>query len=196
MRFLFPFILILLIMLRMHLKKGDQMQYNKDRLFWERESKANTVRKKDIEHLHYITIPDNLPPIVTSNSKITDLLQKLETFRSKKILNLTGISNTDLKMEYGPANLSLLSEYDDNFTDLARITATLGHLLMEEGFFTEAQFFLELGIDWKTDITSNYVDLMQLYQRSNQTEQITLLIKQANQLNSLSKNVILKKLQE
>ena len=39
---------------------------------------------------------------------------------SRKLLNLSGISNTDLKLQYGHANLDLLAEYDQNFSNLLR----------------------------------------------------------------------------
>ena len=37
------------------------------------------------------------------------------------ILNLSGKTNTDLKMEYGPANLPFLTECDNNFINFCHI---------------------------------------------------------------------------
>lgn len=195
MRFLFPFILIILLLFRLKLKKGDRSMHDRDRMFWERESEANSVRKQDIEHLHYITIPENLPHIETNHPEIQKLLHQLEVMRPMKILNLTGMSNTDIKMEYGPANLPFLSECDDRFTELARTIASLGHLLMEEGFISQAMYYLEFGISCNTDIISNYVDLATLYHQSGKDEKISALTSQAEALPSLSKDVILQKLQ-
>lgn len=195
MRYLFPIVLILLFMFRNFMKKGDRKQRDADRLFWERESKANSVRKQDIEHLHYITIPENLPAIATDNFRINELLQQFEGMRAKKILNLTGMSNTDIKMEYGAANLPFLSECDDNFTELARITAALGHMLIDYNLTDEAVFFLELGMQWGSDISTNYTDLAAIYKQNSSPQKITDLINEANKLNSLSKDIIIKKLQ-
>lgn len=195
MRFLFPFVLIILFLFRSKIKKGDRSLNDADRIFWERESKSNAVRKKDIELLHYITIPENLPPIVTDNLQIKNYLSALEQLRTKRILNLTGISNTDLKLEYGVTNLPALTEYDDNFTELARTLAGLGHLLIAEDQLKEARFFLELGISYNTDISSNYIDLASLYQASNEDSKVEALLEKAKQLHSLSKNVIIQKLQ-
>lgn len=195
MRYSFPIVLILLFMFRNFMKKGDRKQRDADRLFWERESKANSVRKQDIEHLHYITIPENLPAIATDNFRINELLQQFEGMRAKKILNLTGMSNTDIKMKYGAANLPFLSECDDNFTELARITAALGHMLIDCNLTDEAAFFLELGIQWGSDISTNYTDLAAIYKQNSSPQKITNLINEANKLNSLSKDIIIKKLQ-
>lgn len=195
MHFLLPFILILLLLFRHKLKAGDRTQRDKDRLFWERESKANAVRKKDIEQLHYITIPSSLPHIDTDNSKINELFAQIEDMRSKRILNLTGMSNTDLKLEYGASNLAPLSEYDNNFTELARLIAALGHSLIEENYISEAVSYLEFGIECGSDVSSNYVDLAKLYIRNGQASKVKELLDKADTLNSLSKNIIIQKLQ-
>ncbi|MDO5402525.1 MAG: hypothetical protein Q4F11_03720 [Eubacteriales bacterium] len=177
------------------MKKSGRKQQEADRLFWERESKANSVRKQDIEHLHYITIPEILPAIATDNCQIKKYLEQLENMRDKKILNLTGLSNTDIKMAYGAANLPFLSEYDDNFTELAKTLAALGHLLIEDGLTYEAVYFLELGIQWGSDISSNYIDLAALYIKNGCPDKINGLLDKAEKLNSLSKNIIIQKLQ-
>ncbi|MFR4338210.1 MAG: hypothetical protein ACLT33_09390 [Lachnospira pectinoschiza] len=50
--------------------------------------------------------------------------------KDKKILNLP-ISNTELKLSYGAANLTEFTEYDDNFTTLIKAPASLGHALID-----------------------------------------------------------------
>ena len=87
--------------------------------YLKKESDANFSRKKDISNLNYIVIPlDSLPigahPEVDF-SQFEDVITDLST---KQILNLNGISNTDLKIMYGAANLNALSEFDNNYTTL------------------------------------------------------------------------------
>ena len=115
---------------------------------------------------------------------------------SLPILNLTGISNTDLKMEYGPANLNELSEADSNFTSLVRCVNQLGNRFNELGDTDNAIKILEYGIECNTDISNTYYLLAQLYIDTNQADKIQNLVDKAASLNSLSKNSIIKNLNE
>ena len=44
----------------------------------------------------------------------------IEALKEKKILNLSGFTNTDLKLEYGVGNLTELTDYDNNYVTLSR----------------------------------------------------------------------------
>ena len=44
----------------------------------------------------------------------------LNSLKDEQIVNFTGISNTDLKLSFGAANLPTLSRFDQNYTLLAR----------------------------------------------------------------------------
>ena len=113
---------ILFIMwFRVKSKKASEMEQNSKEDFLRREHEANLTRKKDISNLDYIVIPEEDLPFTETNDEEEAMLQdNLRKAMSKKILNLSGISNTDLKLEYGYANLEALSQYDQNFTNLLR----------------------------------------------------------------------------
>jgi hypothetical protein len=110
------------------------------------------------------------------------------------MLNLTGLSNTDLKMEYGAANLELLSAYDENCTKLLRLTVSAAEALKANGMDSEAIAFLEFGVDCGTDITSNYTLLAEYYAASGEGEKISGLVQKAEKLGTLNKDVIVSKL--
>ena len=89
--------------------------------FWAKESEANRTRKKSMDDLTLITIPlDELPITSTDDEKLQEYQETITNLSQKDIINLTGISNTDLKLKYGAPNFPYLSECDQNFTDLAR----------------------------------------------------------------------------
>lgn len=196
MKFLLPYFIIIIILLQLVLRKNSKKSEEANEAFWKREAEANNVRRKDISNLDYIIIPDSLPFVTCDNYEINRLQNKLISMKDKKILNLTGYSNTDLKIEYGVANLTQLSEYDNNFAVFANTIATLGKALMEAGYETEAVSFLEFGIQSGTDVTSNYIMLAEYYSASNETDKIDKLIITASSLKSLSKDVILRKLEK
>ena len=116
-------VIILCLEILYHRKKDERESKNARKRFWEKEAEANSVRKKDITFLNYIDIPlESLPFIHTDDDELNEYQNIVKDLAGKRILNLGGISNTDLKLEYGPANLPELMQYDDNYNTL---TATL-----------------------------------------------------------------------
>lgn len=125
-----PFItttLIFIAFLMFHLKRTEKKEDRQEREFWEREYKANTIRRKDIEHLDYIEFALSMLPIreYANDPRVSECIMQLRELEGKKILNCTGYSNTDLKLKYGTANITKLSEYDLNYTTLVRNLALL-----------------------------------------------------------------------
>ena len=103
----------------MGFKKSSRENQQKKDSFWDRERKANVSRKKDISLLNYIIIPlERLPFIDTDDDEILEYHRTVNQLASMKILNLTGITNTELKEQYGVANLTVLTDYDNNYTTL------------------------------------------------------------------------------
>lgn len=192
-------ILIILIWIGIfHLKQNrvSLTEEQRTREFWNRERKANEVRRQDISNLPYIQVPvDSLPLSLSDNAQIQEFQTVIEQLSDKKILNLTGISNTELKLQYGPSNLETLTEYDSNFTTLVRTISNWGQCLYELGQITEARTVLEYGISCKTDIKNNYILLAKIYKDSHETSKITDLIATAESLNTLMKSSIISSLQ-
>ncbi len=198
MRFLLPYFIIILLVIQLYLKKNTNSVKENLGKFMERERESNSVRKKNISSLEYINIPDTLPYLDTpceslndSNPEIAKYINKINSLKDSKILNLTGISNTDLKMQYGPANLATLSEYDDNYTELVRTIAELTHKLIEINEPDNARPWLEYSISINTDIKSCYTDLADIYILAGRPEKVRDLISKAGHLNSINKSVII-----
>ena len=176
-------------------KRHDRFQQDTDERFWERESEANLVRRKDISGLSYINIPfEDFSIGVFSDEKLAETEQHLQTFSEKKILNLTGLTNTDLKMQYGPANLPTLMEYDQNFTDMLLALTDYSNRLIELGHMNAAIPVLEFCINAGSDVSSHYAVLGNYYKAGGQTAKLEDLRDKASALNSLTKTSILQKL--
>ncbi|MCR5720203.1 MAG: hypothetical protein K6F84_06510 [Lachnospiraceae bacterium] len=166
--------------------------------FWERERKSNFVRKKSLDSLDYITIPlDKLPvDILNEDSTVKDCINRLRVLSECKIVNFTGYTNTDLKLEYGTANISLLSEYDESFTELAHILSIWEQKLFKEGFFDETKSICEYAVSIGSDVKSSYLDLADIYLNENTPEKIDELIEKARGLKSANAPVITRLLKE
>ena len=155
MKLLLPYFIILIVVIQLKLHKKSDKNSISD--FLDRETKANSTRKKDISNLNYITIPDSLPLINTEDSNILRAYDVINSMRNRKIVNLSGMSNTDIKLEYGVANLPVLTEYDDNFTTLVRALNTAGTGLIKAGHTKEGCEILEYAILNGSDIKATYV---------------------------------------
>ena len=200
MKLLLPYFIIIIIIIQIFLKRGKSNQKKRFQDFLDRESRANATRKQDISGLDYLTISDELPNTETSEElanlsnevkSIKKYLDEIEGLKDKKILNLSGISNTDLKLEFGVANLTTLSEYDDNFSTLSRALARLGHELIHYGDFKDAIVFLEYDVQIGSDIKSVYEDLANFYHNNGFTEELELLKQYARDLDCINTPIIL-----
>lgn len=166
--------------------------------FWDREEQANSTKKKDISQLDYIVIPlDKLPFSNTEdkNSPLYEYENTVKDLANQKILNLTGYSNTDLKLMYGSANLDELSLADQNFTTLARTLSKWGDYLLQENKSSEAQAVYEYAVECKSDISSIYINLAKIYKAIN-PQGISQLIEQAKNLKSLLADKLVISLQD
>ena len=198
MKLVLPYFIILLAIFQFFLKKNTKKHEEQNKEFWKRERESNTVRKKDISALNYIIIPDTLPvPVDYSGSEGNNLKTALNyfyTFKDKKMLNLTGKSNTDLKAAYGAANLDALSEYDENCTQMLKSIIPLATELNKSGLTDEAAAYLEFGISCHTDITQNYIMLGEYYASKGNKDKIQHLVNVAESLDSLTKKTIISRL--
>ena len=198
MKLVLPYFIILLAIFQFFLRKNSKKHEELNKDFWKRERESNTVRKKDISALNYIIIPDTLPvPVDYSGSEGNNLktaLNNFYTFKDKKMLNLTGKSNTDLKAAYGAANLDALSEYDENCTQMLKSIIPLATELNKSGLTDEAAAYLEFGISCHTDITQNYIMLGEYYASKGNKDKIQHLVNVAESLDSLTKKTIISRL--
>lgn len=179
-------------------RKHKKMEEKFQKDFWARESKANSTRKKSLDNLPYITIPFETLPMETmkDNEYVAGLHILLKDLSTQKIVNFTGFSNTDLKLEYGTANITCLSEYDQNYTLLARTLQDWAEVLHAAGYVNDAQTILEFAISTRTDVSRSYYLLADIYDEKNESEKKAGLLETAKTLRSAMKNAIVRTLQQ
>ncbi len=166
--------------------------------FFEKERKANNTLKQPLDDLAFIKVPfDQIPsPEPAVNERCATLIGQIKQLEDKKIVNLTGISNTDLKLTYGAANLPILSEYDQNFTTLCKALNDLGCEYQNAGMTDEAVKTFNVAVSVGTDISGSYTALAEIYAEKGQYVEIQRLINCAGNMRSLTKNSAIKKLQD
>ena len=196
-KLILPFFLIILAIFSLLRNRSTRSFKEKQEAFWEKEQRANLTRKKDISNLDYIKIPlDSFPIGQFADPALTELEATLASLSSRQILNLSGISNTDLKLAYGAANLPVLSECDANFITLARTITAYGKRLAELGHLQEAISVLEFGVSCKTDVSTNYTLLGSLYRENSQDSKAEQLAETVRNMDLLLKDSILRQLSQ
>ena len=190
-------VVIFVIMLFWFIKRSAKKSRDEMEAFISRENEANSARRQPIDDLPYITIPEELFLIKYNESaKMQEVMRNLVFLKDKKILNLTGISNTDLKLKYGAANLPELSECDERYTLLVRSLQSFAENLSENGSEQEAIRILEFSISTGSDILGSYTLLAGLYEKAGTPEKINTLKEKAVSLNSLTAPSIMRMLEK
>ena len=193
--YFFPFFILLACFVSIRMKKSSATEHKKSDDFWSYENNANFVRRKDISNLEYIKVPlETLPFKHTSDSQLEELQDNVKQIAQTQILNLTGISNTDLKYMYGAANLDKLSTYDNNFIKLSRALYNWGMYLYKNNEIDNAQIIFEYAVSCKVDISHIYTTLAHIYADKGEINKIQNLKEQEKTLNTLMKTSILKAL--
>lgn len=174
-----------------------KQENEREKNFWKRELDANSVRRKPIDHLDYIRIPDNLPVnLLNDNDDIKDIIDTVNRLKTEKILNLTGYTNTDLKLEYGAPNITELSKYDQSYTLLVTTLQKWADILLDNGYSTEAISIMEYLVSTKADIGRTYRLLAKHYKENGLMSEYDNLIAVAKELKSLNSNSITEWLKE
>lgn len=119
----------------------------------------------------------------------------LRSLSTQKIVNLTGYTNTDLKLSYGTANITCLTEYDQNYTLLVSTLQKWAEALYRGGAKKECRQVLEYAVSIGTDVSHTYFLLADLYDEEGESDLKCSLIEKASGLSSLSSKVIVRTLQ-
>lgn len=180
--FMVIFIVVFTIGSRQNSAKQQEVEEN----FWKRENEANHTRKQDISKLDYISIPLGTFPM-NLGTEAEDTLRRLA---EEPILNLTGISNTDLKMTYGVANLETLSQYDTNFATLVKTLNTYSAELVEAGKIDSAIAVMEYAVSIKADAREIFFRLADIYKERGDIASIQKLLEAAESLPALARDSI------
>ena len=197
----FPFLesfIIFILWLHYRFRKNEKTVSESTRSFWEKEARANATRKKPLDDLRYITIPlDSFPmELEKDDPEIADCIAQIRSLSETKIVNFTGISNTDLKLQYGAPNMPVLSQYDQNYTFLARTLQKWASLLYSKGYESETKTILEFAIQTNTDVSGSYKLLASIYHQNHEQDKIEKLIETAKAIPSPLQNTIVRTLQE
>ncbi len=163
--------------------------------FWEKEAEANVKLAVNLDDLCYITIPLEKFPLGFSNdSEILAMENRLQELSTMRILNLTNVTNTDVKLTYGVPNFDKVTSYGDNFDELTLLLKNYALSLIDHQMIAEAMTVLEYGVGIGTDISQHYVLLGECYVTLDKTQKLTDLINLVDASSLVMKSSILRQL--
>lgn len=188
--------LLFLLWFTFKLKQNSRVENNSSKEYWDREREANFVRPKDMSDIQYITLPIEKLPFQKSEASapktpLSEVQEQLLELSDKKMANLGGLTNTDIKYKYGTKNYEYLALCDQNFTLLLRYLNQWAHALYENGSLEDAKTVLEYAVSIRSDVSGTYSLLAKIYADEDEPGKISGLIAQAEELNTIMKNSIL-----
>ncbi|MBP5745919.1 MAG: hypothetical protein J6W58_06420 [Lachnospiraceae bacterium] len=177
-------------------KKADRSHAKIMQDYFKRENEANNTRKQPLDDLEYIKIDLSKLPTQAydDDDLIKECIKDITRLCEESIVNFTGLTNTDLKLKYGPANLPFLQQCDLNYTQLVRILNTWANRLFELNDHDSALIVSEYAIRLKADISNIYYMASDIYIEKGTPEKILSLIEIAEELNSVMKDHIVENL--
>ena len=197
----FPFLasfIVFIFVFTLYNRRNEKIRKNREKEYWEKERQSNSVRRKSLDDLEYLSVPFSDFPTETAleDEIVSSCISELESLKNEKIVNLTGFTNTDLKLTYGTANITQLSQYDQNYTLLVRMLQKWASRLYELGYHDDALTILEYAVLTRTDISATYYLAASIYHEKGQYDKIRHLLFVAETLQSAMKNTIVRTLKE
>jgi len=109
-----------------HKRKQDEIR----RRFLEEEEAANSVRKKNIDVELYYTADLNALPKIPENDP-----NQIERCAARTMIRFsTPMTNLELKKRYGPAQMDIIAQYEENFSEYLKALTKWAVSLAEEDF--------------------------------------------------------------
>lgn len=196
--FFLSLFIIFLVFFNIKIKKSNRDAEDSKKKFLEKERQSMFVRKKSLENLDYINISLEGLPLINEKELSTYAQKQAYHYQEmalqlilKPMLDLSSTSNTDLKLQYGPANLEALISYEQNYLLLLKTMLNWGKFLSEANKIEDSIKVLEKGIEIGSDLSQNYILLSELYHKTHQKHKLIQLKEVAYK--NFSQNVIFKK---
>lgn len=168
--------------------------------YWERERRADLTPARDLSAIDYITIPMEKFPLSffdeNPDEEADMIIDELTELSKTRLLNLNGMSNTDLKLEYGRRNLDEMQEIADRFSRVEVLLCDLAKCFMQKEKYAEAAQILEYGVSIGSDVSSDYTLLGECYKQLKEPEKIDELCRQVESMSFLMKGTVLRDLSQ
>lgn len=194
---LFVCFLIFIGWLHYEKRKASRKESRLSEQFWQREEEANRTRNKDISQLPLFHMEEYRIPMPQSEDENVCYYQKqVKNSLALPMMDLSGYSNTDLKLAYGVGNFKTLSDYDENFNVFLMNMSNLGKAYFEAGLFEEAETVFRLCLESGSAKSTDYKALARVYSAMGAPGKISALITEIEASELPRKSTLVEDLQQ
>jgi hypothetical protein len=163
---LFAAVVLYFFVYRVVMRK--RKDFVKDMRVTERE--ANSARRKEIDPSLFFTVDASaLPEFDTGNkhaAKAASLSQTHMVHFSRPV------SNVELKMSYGPGQLEIIAQYEENYQLFIRLLINWAEDCIAQGQKKEALQILEYTVSMNSEYRKSYLLAADLYRENNNETQL------------------------
>jgi len=154
--------------------------YGKDfEAYIEEEKKANAVWKEPIPTGDMFAPDMSLFPVAADDAGDSAVLRRQREVMARaaeKMMRFDEpLSNAELKLKYGTANLENIAEYEDNFFRFIYTVNSWAEALLDTGDETAAETVLYAGVMSFADTSKTYTMLADIYHKNGRAEDIRWL---------------------
>ncbi len=183
-------ILILGLTFKQRIEKKNTQQ----KLSWqeslEKEHAMQFIRSKSIpEELFLVVDFEKYPKVENLNCQ--EVYLKLLSCAKSPMVNLGQMTNLEIKQQFGPSGLEMLTKYEKNYFNFMDISYEYGSILYDNGFIDEARKTLEMSILYGCDSSKCYLLLIQIYKVMNDSKALDQLKETA--MKNMKNSPLLKK---
>lgn len=199
---IFIWFIIAILLYHHHLRKRFKVDDDINKAFWEKEASSLVVRKKNIDEAHYLH--PQLSKQIIKDQAFFDGINQSDLYYHQTFLfdhldatmvNFQNLTNSDIRLQFGTANITLIETYEENYTLFIKSLYSLGKGLIEAKEDALALIYLEEGIRLGTDIRAHFILIATLYHKQHNSKAINQLYEQAKTLQSLTKSALLTELE-
>ncbi len=182
----FPLFLVLILicafLFQHHLRKNMRIEDKHREIFWAKEAKSLSVRRKPLTPEDYIYADISqltFPPLTTLSSgeqrHYQRLIREIKEFATLDLMNFSTLTNTEIRIRFGTAHQTLITQNEENYVQLLRRLAEYGHFMINAHNPHEAIIAFEETVRLGSDYSDHYLSLATLYQEQHQKDKLEQL---------------------
>ena len=185
---------ILFVAFRIRHLESEEKQTDEE--FWENERHADLTPARDLNTIQYITIPLEKFPLSffddNPDEEADMIIDELRQLSSSRLLNLNGMSNTDLKLQYGRKNLGEMQQIGERFNRVEVLLCDLAKCFMEKKEYQKASCILEYAIGLGSDVSADYTLLGECYRVLSMPDKFEALYEKVESMDLMTKGTVLR----
>lgn len=167
-------VFILGLTFKQSVEKTKKLQKQDWRESLEKEHTTQFVRAKAIPKNLFLSVDFGSYPKV-ENANCQEIYLKLLNYAKTPMVNLKQMSNLEIKQQFGPSGLDMLTNYERNYFNFMDISYEYGSILYDNGFVKEARNVLEMSTLYGCDSSKCYLLLIQIYKLMNDSAALNQL---------------------